>query len=130
MQNKELQAETKDDSEQMPIVASPAQMPQNPLLNAAEDLEYESPYCPTCESCGHDGCCSFITCFSKLIKNDKCDSGSQYLLDAIFSRCIMQLADEVINKLENGLYDAKSAVENYRKEWHEIYDDVYKKSDN
>ena len=42
----------------------------------------------------------------------------------------MQLADEVINKLENGLFDAKSAVENYRKEWHEIYDDVYKKSDN
>ena len=32
MQNKELQAETKVDSEQMPIVASPAQMPQNPML--------------------------------------------------------------------------------------------------
>ena len=34
MQNKELQADTKADSEQMPIVASPAQMPQNPLLPA------------------------------------------------------------------------------------------------
>ena len=126
MQNKELQAETKDDSEQMPIVASPAQMPQKPLLNAAEDLEYESPYCPTCESCGYDGCCSFVKCFRKLIENDKCDNGSQYLADAIFNRTIMQLADEVINKLENGLFDAKLAVEQYRKEWHEIYDKVYK----
>ena len=35
MQNKEFQAETKDDSEQMPIVASPAQMPQNPMLVVA-----------------------------------------------------------------------------------------------
>ena len=34
MQNKELQAETKADSEQIPIVASPAQMPQNPMLAA------------------------------------------------------------------------------------------------
>ena len=34
MQNKELQAETKSDIEQMPIVASPAQMPQNPMLCA------------------------------------------------------------------------------------------------
>ena len=34
MLNKELQAETKDDSEQMPIAGSSAQMPQNPLLVA------------------------------------------------------------------------------------------------
>ena len=34
MQNKELQDETKANSEQMPIVAPPAQMPQNPLLPA------------------------------------------------------------------------------------------------
>ena len=34
MQNKELKDETKADSKQMPIVASPAQMPQNPLLGA------------------------------------------------------------------------------------------------
>ena len=32
--NKELQDGTKADSEQMPIVASPAQMPQNPMLPA------------------------------------------------------------------------------------------------
>ena len=116
-------------NEQNAPTVSSAQIAANPMLNAAEDLENESPYCPTCESCGYDGCCSFIRCFSSLIKNDKCDNGSQYLADAIFSRNIMQLANEVINKLENGLFDAKLAVEHYRKEWHEIYDKVYKADD-
>lgn len=92
-----------------------------------DNLEHGSLYCPTCDSCGHDGCCSFITCFSKLIENDKCDNGEQYLKDAIFTRNIMQLADEVINKLENGLFDSKLAVEEYRKEWNKIYNTVYKK---
>jgi len=32
MPNKERQAETKVDSEQMPIAGSSAQMPQNPML--------------------------------------------------------------------------------------------------
>lgn len=102
---------------------------KNPMLNAADDLEYGSQYCPTCESCGYDGCCSFIGCFSSLIKNSQCDNGSQYLSDAIFSRRIMLLADDVFKKLENGLFDAKLAVEQYRKEWQEIYDKVYKITD-
>ena len=38
MQNKELQDETKANSEQMPIVPIPAQMPQNPLLAAVLDF--------------------------------------------------------------------------------------------
>lgn len=126
MQNSYSSAETAADSSTQPIAHSSADIEANPMLAEEGNLEYESPYCPTCESCGYDGCCSFVKCFRKLIENDKCDNGSQYLADAIFSRNIMQLADEVINKLENGLFDAKLAVEQYRKEWHEIYDKVYK----
>lgn len=98
----------------------------NPMLAEEGNLENESLYCRLCESCGHEGCCNFIQCFRKLIENDKCDNGQQYLKDARFHFRISQLSEEVINRLENGQYDAKLAVQEYRKEWNEIYDKVYK----
>lgn len=124
--NSNSSAGTAADSDMQSIVIPSADIAVNPVLAEEGNLGNENFYCPTCESCGYDECCSFVKCFRKLIENDKCDNGSQYLADAIFSRNIMQLADEVFNKLENGLFDAKLAVEQYRKEWHEIYDKVYK----
>jgi hypothetical protein len=87
----------------------------------------ENLYCPVCESCGIDGCCNFIQCFRSLIENNKqCDNGEGYLKDARWYFNIAQLGEEVINKLENGLYDSKLAVEEFRKEWNIIYDRIYK----
>jgi hypothetical protein len=120
--------EQKNNNEPKPIDTTSAAIAANPVL-AESGNEYVSPYCPTCESCGHEGCCNFIQCFSSLIKNNKCDNGSQYLADARFHFCISQLSEEVINKLENGLYDAKLAIQAYRKEWSEIYDKIYKAND-
>ena len=90
------------------------------------EQEQSNPYCKICESCGHDGCCSFIKCFSKLIANVDCDNGATYLKDAKFAYSIYQLSEEIMNKLENGLYDKDLAVMEYRKEWNRIYDKIYK----
>lgn len=88
-------------------------------------VEGESPYCRTCDSCGEDGCCSYVNCFRELIKNDKCDYGESYLKDATFSYYVANLGNDVINKLENGLYDAALAVQEYHRQWKAIYDKIY-----
>ena len=88
--------------------------------------EIYSPYCSQCEACGESGCCSHLQCFLSLIdKNKNCDYGERYFKDAKFAYSIAQLGEEVINKLENGLYDSKLTVEEFRKEWNIIYDRIY-----
>lgn len=74
----------------------------------------------------YSGCCSHLQCFLSLInKNKNCDYGERYFKDARWYFNIAQLGEETINKLENGLYDAKLAVEEFRKEWNIIYDRIY-----
>lgn len=89
------------------------------------------PYCSLCEACGYEGCCNFIQCYSKLISLNQesekwCQEGEGYLKDARMHFQLSQLGEEIINKLENGLYDAELAVKEYRKEWNIIYDKIYK----
>ncbi len=85
----------------------------------------ESPYCELCNSCGEEGCCSFIKCFRELVfQNDECKY--DYVKDAIFAKEIAELGSQVITKLENGLFSSESAVKEYRSEWNKIYDEVYK----
>jgi hypothetical protein len=129
MQNKELSAGTKDEKRTTAESCTSASLVQNGVLAEEGNLKNDSPYCRLCDSCGIEGCCDFIQCFSQLIKNDNCDFGESYLRDARFSFRTSQLADEVINNLENGLYDSKLAVEQYRKGWNDIYDEVYKADD-
>ena len=117
--------EQNNDNEERPIETSSATITENRILEEVDD-DYVSPYCPTCESCGFEGCCNFIQCFNSLIVNEKCTNGRRYLADARFHFRISQLSEEIINYLENGSYDAKTAVELYRKEWDEIRNNVYK----
>ena len=118
-----------NNSEQNAELLPSASIAQSNMLAEEGDLENQSPYCQLCESCGNEGCCNFLKCFSKLIKNDKCDNGEVYLKDARFHFQISELADEVFDKLKNGEYNATLAIEAYKKEWHEIYDKVYKTDD-
>lgn len=91
--------------------------------------EKYSPYCKKCGGCGEDGCCSHINCFRSLIEDDTCEYGESYLRAAMLDRDIAIMGGEVINKLENGLYDANLAVKEYHKQWEEIYDKIYTKND-
>lgn len=88
-------------------------------------------YCQICQACGHDGCCNFIQCYSKLISlhkgEDECQEGEGYLKDARMYFNVAQLGEEIINKLENKQYDAGLAVQEFRKEWDVIYNKIYEK---
>jgi len=83
-------------------------------------------YCEICGSCGEQGCCSFISCFSRLVKEKKCEYGQDYLNHAIFTHALAELGQEIITKLENGLLDANLAIKEYNTRWVEIYDESYK----
>ena len=43
--------------------------------------EYKSPYCPVCDSCGEDGCCSAMSC-KQSPEGDYCQG---YLKDLKFA---------------------------------------------
>ena len=95
-------------------------------MNPFNKDKYESPYCKICTSCGEEGCCPYLNCFSHLIENDNCKYGHVHLRDAKFDYRLSKMGYDIINKLENGLFDAELAVKEYHKQWNEIYEDVYK----
>lgn len=90
-------------------------------------LDDNSPYCKTCNSCGEDGCCSWLSCFAALSKDSKCEY-SGYLNDAMFDKQVLTISFDIIDGLRTGTLDASSAVLEFDSAWKSAYDKVYKKS--
>jgi hypothetical protein len=62
-----------------------------------EDIE-ESPYCPVCESCGEEGCCSV----EKSLLGHDCKYGKWYARDVYHNEMIIDEFHKLFD--ENGKY--------------------------
>lgn len=86
-----------------------------------DKTENYSPYCPICDSCGVEGCCSPMAC-QQHPDGDYCKS---YLRDLRFGY--------VMNRwFENNLLDqlTEEQKDAYNKEWDTAYDKVYEEDNN
>ena len=77
----------------------------------------ESPYCPECEACGEEGCCSGAKC----IKNaaNKCLYADNYALAYRYNKAVADklfdalnvydsvLAGQIVGETFNSIYNAK-----------------------
>lgn len=77
------------------------------LLAMQEYLEQEYPgYCPECDACGEEGCCSPLRC-----KRIKCEYGERYVEDYNFAIDFANRSwelfkdDQRLNDLHSELYD-------------------------
>jgi hypothetical protein len=85
-----------------------------------------SPYCQKCDSCGHDGCCSWLSCFKSSISDDKCDYGESYYKDALFARNVANLSEEMMSKVDSGEINTLDDLKKYyNEEWDKEYNKVY-----
>ena len=84
-----------------------------------ENPGLKSPYCPVCESCGEDGCCSALTC--------KQSPGGlyckTYLNDLRFGYANNEALLKIIYSDEEKY---KDLVEAFDKIWDKNYDLIYK----
>lgn len=80
--------------------------------NKEENKEETSVYCPVCESCGEDGCCSAINCDPR---NEKCMYGGSYLNDLKTSHRLVSLIDKHMEVNNIMLY----------KDWDHMLDKVF-----
>ena len=86
-----------------------------------DKTENYSPYCPICDSCGVEGCCSPMAC-QQHPDGDYCKS---YLRDLKFAY--------VMNRwFENNLLDqlTEEQKDTYNKEWDIAYDKIYQEDGN
>lgn len=76
-------------------------------------MEDESPYCPECTACGHEGCCSPVVCTQK----GDCAYGESYLIDLKYG---YQCWEKFINTVNESLPDeVKAQVEAIQNEMYE-----------
>lgn len=87
-----------------------------------------SPYCTKCDSCGHDGCCSWLKCFRSHISDDNCDYGETYLKDAMLSERVSELAHEIMRMIKQGKLKLEEIVPYFDQEWDKEYDKIYQKT--
>lgn len=81
-----------------------------------ETTEDFSPYCPKCDACGEEGCCSPINC-KQSPEGHYCE---RYLADLKFGYHMNRWAEEnIIEKLPEELKAA------YDEEWEKAYDRHY-----
>lgn len=83
-----------------------------------------NPYCKLCGSCGEDGCCSHIGCFSTLVQNPKCEYGEIYVRDAIFNNEVNNMTFELFSKLEK---DTEYTKDMFISEFNIKFDELLKK---
>ena len=76
-------------------------------------MEDESPYCPECTACGHEGCCSPVVCTQK----GDCAYGESYLVNLKYGyQCWEVFANTVYDDLTD---DIKLKVDAIRDEMYE-----------
>lgn len=76
----------------------------------------ESPYCPICDACGEDGCCSALNC-EQHPDGDYCTT---YLRDLKFGYKMNRWFE---NNLEHKL--PKELQEEYNRVWDKVWDETY-----
>ena len=76
--------------------------------------EYKSPYCPVCDSCGEDGCCSSMSC-RQSPEGDYC---SGYLKDLKFSYLMYK---DLMRLLEDDPNHKEAIDEMFDKNWDIIF---------
>ena len=80
-------------------------------------IQEYSPYCPICEACGEEGCCSAMACQ----QDPNGHSCKGYLQDLKFGYAMNRFFE---NEIAEHLPDELKAK--YNKEWDEAYDAIYK----
>lgn len=84
------------------------------------EQEPYNPYCPVCEGCGEEGCCSPIHC-KQTPEGRYCEG---YLRDLKFGYAMNEFFQEKIwGRMSEEL------KEEYDKEWDKVYDRFYKEED-
>ena len=81
-----------------------------------------NPYCPVCNSCGTEGCCSPLSCRM----TEGCHYPKSYLADLKFGYAMNEWVQK--NLLDAKLIP-KELIEKYNKEWDEAYDAIYNKKE-
>jgi hypothetical protein len=85
-----------------------------------------NPYCELCESCGEEGCCSHINCFSTLIKNPKCKYGQTYVKEAILNNKTNIIFFELFEKLEkDNTYTKEQFIIDFKLNYNKILEEHY-----
>jgi hypothetical protein len=81
-----------------------------------EEIEDQSPYCPHCEACGEEGCCSALVC-KQHPDGDYCKS---YLTDLRFTYFLHRefMKQTKLTPEQEKIYDEL---------WHNSYDIFYRK---
>ena len=77
-------------------------------------MEDDSPYCPECTACGHEGCCSPVVCTQR----GDCAYGEGYLID-------LKYAYQCWKKFQNTVYYELS--EEHRAKIDAIADEMLKR---
>lgn len=95
-------------------------------MSLEQKEEEYNPYCKGCNSCGHDGCCSWLNCFKSAIKHENCEYGESYIQDAKLANEMANASSKIFEKLRKQEITALEAVALYDKTYSEIYDKIYK----
>jgi hypothetical protein len=78
-----------------------------------------NPYCPVCNSCGTEGCCSPLSCQM----TEGCHYPKSYLADLKFGYAMNEWVQK--NLLDEKLIP-KELIEKYNQQWEKDYDFFYK----
>ena len=78
-----------------------------------------NPYCPVCNSCGTEGCCSPLSCQM----TEGCHYPKSYLVDLKFGYAMNEWVQK--NLLDEKLIP-KELIEKYNQQWEKDYDFFYK----
>ena len=93
------------------------------MINRKSDY---SPYCKLCGSCGEDGCCSYIGCFSALVENPKCDYGKTYVKDAILNHGMNKMVFQLMDKMESdAAYTKEQFITDFNTGYDKLLDDFF-----
>ena len=84
-------------------------------MEEKEAEEYKSPYCPICDSCGEDGCCSALSC-QQHPDGDYCKT---YLRDLKFGY-------KMYKNLMRLVEDDPNYKEQIDEIWDKTYDEIYR----
>jgi hypothetical protein len=82
-----------------------------------------NPYCSLCDSCGEDGCCSYLNCIFKAIEsNEDCEYKETYKADMLLRHEFLKACFEhseqsvEVEQFINNMYDiAYDKINNYGK---------------
>lgn len=85
----------------------------------------ESPYCSNCSACGENGCCNYMMCVRKVMRNSDCDYAPTYLKYVELAKEVSNFSHNIIEKLRSKEITAEQAVEMFDENWSASYDRIH-----